>query len=209
MPSVPAYSAPAPANGVRYPLYVPEFAADPHRVYEDMRARFHAFVPVELAPGVPATLVIRHKTAVKILHDETHFPRDSREWQKTVPQDSPILAMLGYLPAARFNTGPLHERYRSASVASIDGVNLNGLMPLIEDVGTQLINRFCENGYADLMMAGGGLAADHVPWLARAGVRKFHIGSAARPGRSWKAYVDASLVRSWRTLVDDSVAAAL
>jgi copper homeostasis protein len=62
---------------------------------------------------------------------------------------------------------------------------------------------------AALMMAGGGLAADHVPWLARAGVRKFHIGSAARPGRSWKAYVDASLVRSWRTLVDDSVAAAL
>lgn len=62
---------------------------------------------------------------------------------------------------------------------------------------------------AALMMAGGGLAPDHVPWLARAGVRKFHIGSAARPGRSWKAYVDASLVRSWRTLVDDSVASAL
>ncbi|NDL58190.1 copper homeostasis protein CutC [Phytoactinopolyspora mesophila] len=62
---------------------------------------------------------------------------------------------------------------------------------------------------AALMMAGGGLAADHVPWLARAGVRKFHIGSAARPGRSWKTYIDASLVRSWRTLVDDSVASAL
>ncbi|WP_166347007.1 copper homeostasis protein CutC [Phytoactinopolyspora limicola] len=62
---------------------------------------------------------------------------------------------------------------------------------------------------AQLMMAGGGLAPDHVPWLARAGVRKFHIGGAARPGRSWKAYVDASLVRSWRTLIDDSVAAAL
>jgi copper homeostasis protein len=62
---------------------------------------------------------------------------------------------------------------------------------------------------ARLMMAGGGLAADHVPWLARAGVRKFHVGSRVRPSGSWKAYVDASMVRSWRTLVDDAVAAAL
>ena len=62
---------------------------------------------------------------------------------------------------------------------------------------------------ARLMMAGGGLVADHVPWLARAGVRKFHVGSRVRPSGSWKAYVDASMVRSWRTLVDDAVAAAL
>ena len=62
---------------------------------------------------------------------------------------------------------------------------------------------------AGLMMAGGGLGPDHVPWLARAGVRKFHVGSRVRPGGSWKAYVDASMVRSWRTLVDDAVAAAL
>jgi copper homeostasis protein len=40
-------------------------------------------------------------------------------------------------------------------------------------------------------------------------VRKFHVGSRVRPGGSWKAYVDASMVRSWRTLVDDAVAAAL
>jgi copper homeostasis protein len=62
---------------------------------------------------------------------------------------------------------------------------------------------------ARLMMAGGGLVADHVPWLARAGVRKFHVGSRVRPSGSWKAYVDPSMVRSWRTLVDDAVAAAL
>lgn len=62
---------------------------------------------------------------------------------------------------------------------------------------------------ADLIMAGGGLVADHVPWLARAGVRKFHVGSRVRPGGSWRAYIDTELVRSWRTLVDDAVAAAL
>ncbi len=62
---------------------------------------------------------------------------------------------------------------------------------------------------ARLIMAGGGLEADHVPWLARAGVRQFHVGSRVRPGGSWKAYVDAALVRSWRILIDDAVAAAL
>lgn len=61
---------------------------------------------------------------------------------------------------------------------------------------------------ADLIMAGGGLAPDHVPWLARAGVRKFHVGSRVRPSGSWKAYVDAAMVRSWRSLVDDAVSSA-
>ena len=55
-------------------------------------------------------------------------------------------------------------------------------------------------------MAGGGLAPEHVPWLIRAGVRAFHIGSPARPGRSFKAYVDAELVASWRDLIDDEIA---
>lgn len=58
---------------------------------------------------------------------------------------------------------------------------------------------------AEVMMAGGGLRPEHVPWLARAGVRAFHIGKPARPGGSYKAYVDEGLVRSWRTLIDDEV----
>ncbi|MSS45132.1 copper homeostasis protein CutC [Cutibacterium sp. WCA-380-WT-3A] len=55
---------------------------------------------------------------------------------------------------------------------------------------------------AALIMAGGGLRAEHVPWLYQAGVRAFHIGSPARPQGSWKAWVDADLVRSWRELLD-------
>ncbi|MCC2592006.1 copper homeostasis protein CutC [Tessaracoccus sp. OS52] len=58
---------------------------------------------------------------------------------------------------------------------------------------------------AGLIMAGGGLRPEHVPWLVRAGVRAFHIGSSARPGGSFKAYVDSDLVRAWRHLIDDTV----
>ena len=61
---------------------------------------------------------------------------------------------------------------------------------------------------ARLLMAGGSLAGEHVPWLARAGVRQYHVGRSVRVGGSWKAYVDARHVRSWRLLLDDAVAAA-
>jgi copper homeostasis protein len=58
---------------------------------------------------------------------------------------------------------------------------------------------------ARLLMAGGGLLAEHVPWLVRTGVRAFHVGPQLRPGGSPKAYVDAGLVRSWRLLLDDAM----
>ncbi len=62
---------------------------------------------------------------------------------------------------------------------------------------------------ASLVMAGGGLAGEHVPWLLRAGVRQFSVASSVRPGGSWdKAYVDPGHVRAWRMLLDDSAARA-
>lgn len=58
---------------------------------------------------------------------------------------------------------------------------------------------------ARLLMAGGGLQGEHVPWLVRAGVRQFQVDSSVRPGGSAKAYVDPAHVRSWRMLLDDAV----
>ncbi len=59
---------------------------------------------------------------------------------------------------------------------------------------------------ADLLMAGGGLQGEHVPWLVRAGVRQFQVGSSVRPGGSWaKSDVDPGHVRAWRLLLDDAV----
>jgi copper homeostasis protein len=59
---------------------------------------------------------------------------------------------------------------------------------------------------APLVVAAGGLRAEHVPWLVRSGVTRVHLGSVVRPGGSWsKSSVDAGFVRSWRSLVDDAV----
>src|SRR3954452_3606574 len=62
---------------------------------------------------------------------------------------------------------------------------------------------------APLLLPGGGLAAEQVPWLLEAGVRQLHLGGQVRPGGSAKAYVDATYVRSWRTMVDDLPSDAL
>lgn len=54
---------------------------------------------------------------------------------------------------------------------------------------------------ARLLTASGGLTAEQVTWFARAGVTQFHVAEQVRPPGGATAYVDASLVRSWRLLV--------
>jgi copper homeostasis protein len=58
---------------------------------------------------------------------------------------------------------------------------------------------------ARTLMPGGGLVAEQVPWFVRAGVRQYHLDRQVRPGASYKAYVDAGHVRSWRLLLDDAL----
>nr|WP_054813704.1 cytochrome P450 [Nocardia arizonensis] len=132
-------------------LYEPEFAADPHRFYAEMRAKFGSLVPVELAPGIAATLVIGYRDAVRINNDPVHFPADPRAWQKDVPSDCPVRPMMEYRPNALRSAGAAHARYRKASVDSIDAVDLYGLHTEIEHIAIPLVNTFCRDGQADLL----------------------------------------------------------
>lgn len=78
--------------------------------------------------------------------------------------------------------------------------------PLGLDVGyDDLLAAAADPAVARLLMPGAGLVAEQVPWFVRAGVRMFHLGPQARPGGSWRAYVDTGHVRSWRLLLDDAV----
>ncbi|MCF3962005.1 copper homeostasis protein CutC [Streptomyces fuscigenes] len=58
-----------------------------------------------------------------------------------------------------------------------------------------------EPGYEAQLLVGGGLRLDHLPRLREAGVRAFHIGSAARPD-GWEATVSADAVAGWRRALD-------
>lgn len=96
---------------------------------------------------------------------------------------------------------------RLAGLPGLDAV-LSAGSPRGLDAGCdELVARATADPHvARLVVAGGGLRPEHVPWLSRAGVRQFHVGSTARPGGSWtKAYVDPGHVRAWRMLVDDAV----
>ncbi|MGW5217400.1 cytochrome P450 [Nocardia sp. NPDC004085] len=131
-------------------LHSPEFAADPHGTYRSLRQQFGSVAPVELAPGVPAMLILGYRTAVNILNDPARFPADPRKWEQSIPRDSPIHAMLGWQPAARFHDGPAHERYRQASSDAITKIELHGLQTLVEALAVPRINTFCGRGSADL-----------------------------------------------------------
>lgn len=135
----------------RVRLYTTEFAADPHRAYREMREKFGSMVPVYLAPGVPATLVIGYRTALRIRHDPNHFPSDPRLWQQGVPDDCAVLEMLRWRPNGLFNDGPERERYRAATVAALAGVNSFRLHSIIEQIAVPLISSFCTAGSADLV----------------------------------------------------------
>ncbi|MEU8898679.1 cytochrome P450 [Nocardia sp. NPDC048505] len=145
------HGSPLAPGAAAVPLYSAEFAADPHRVYREMRATFGSLAPVELAPGVPATLVVGYNTARQILNDPAHFPADPRTWQKDIPADCPVLPIMQWRPTASRNTGADFARYRNAITDSNRDVDLYALHDQVERIAIRLINGFCETGSADLI----------------------------------------------------------
>lgn len=138
-------------EGPQFAMYSEEFAADPHRCYRELRRTFGSFAPVELAPGVPATLVLGYREAVRILNDQENFPADPRGWQDSVPDDCPVKPMMMWYPNVLRNSGVAHARYRQANVSAIDGVDRHGLHAVVEREAIPLINTFCASGTADLV----------------------------------------------------------
>ncbi|MFI6212595.1 cytochrome P450 [Nocardia brasiliensis] len=145
------HGSPIDTDGPRVLLHTAEFAADPHRAYAEMRERYGSLVPIEVAPGVPATLVVGYQAALRILNDPEHFPADPRTWQQNIPEDSPVKPMMEWYPNALRNSGAAHARYRHAYTAAIDGIDLHALHSTVEQIAIPLINTFCQAGAADLV----------------------------------------------------------
>lgn len=145
------HGAPEATDEPRVPFYADEIAQAPHEAYREMRRRYGSLVPVELAPGVPATLVVGYHTAVRILNDPEHFPADSRIWQRDIPRDCPVLPLLEWRPSAVRNSGSVHARYRQATVAGVHGVDLFSIHSRVEKIAGPLINEFCGAGSAELI----------------------------------------------------------
>lgn len=134
----------------RTALYTEDFAADPHTVYDDLR-RHGPTAPVDIAPSVPATLVTGYQCALHVLKDPGLFVKDSRPWQDTVPQDSPILAVVSWRPNALFADGVAHARLRDAVSSSLRGVDLMVLRTQVTEIADTLIAGFADSGRVDLL----------------------------------------------------------
>ncbi|WP_331753037.1 cytochrome P450 (plasmid) [Streptomyces sp. NBC_00637] len=135
----------------RIALYEAEFADDPHAAYTRMRREIGPLVPVDLAPGIPATLVLGYAQARRILNDPLHFPADPRVWQQNVPESCPVRPMMEYRPNALRSAGAEHTRYRQANTASLDAVDQHKLRELVETVASDAIGTFRGAGHADLL----------------------------------------------------------
>ncbi|MEU8900347.1 cytochrome P450 [Nocardia sp. NPDC048505] len=180
-------------------MYSPEFAVDPHAAYAGLRARYGPLAPVELAPGVAATLVLSYQTAVHILNDPDRFPADPRQWQTGVPAGCPILPMMEWRPNAERSTGPEHARYRAANVAAIGTVNLSGMHTVVEEFAAPLINTFCsgpaEESAARTPMAAADLLSQYIYPLVYSvldHILGFDADTSARVGAGMAAIFDAA-----------------
>src|SRR5690606_23031251 len=115
------------------------------------RQQFGPLVPVDLAPGVPATLVVGYEEARRILGDPQRFPADPRRWQISVPDTCPIRPMMEWRPNALRSAGAEHSRYRAANTAALGAVDPHALRDHVELVAEQTIKAFRASGKADLL----------------------------------------------------------
>ncbi|MBM7091408.1 cytochrome P450 [Streptomyces sp. NPDC012461] len=151
---VPPPGCPAHGSGGRVPLYGPEFAADPQAYYGFLR-HYGPAAPVELAPGVEATLVTDYAAALQLLQDSGTFRKDARRWRAfnegKVGPDSPVAPLLAYRPNCMFADGADHLRLRQAVTDSMARVDTRRLSHSTEQISGYLISQFSARGSADLL----------------------------------------------------------
>ncbi|WP_254885521.1 cytochrome P450 [Streptomyces sp. NA02950] len=149
-----AQGSSAGGHGVSVPLYGADFVADPHAFYARLRA-MGPIAPVELSPGVFASLVTSYSLGLEILRDTERFAKDPRGWRAmndgTIPPDSPVVPMMGYRPNALFSDGEAHARLRGAITDSLDRVDPHALSEYVERSAETLIDAFASKGEADLL----------------------------------------------------------
>ncbi|MEU8527973.1 MULTISPECIES: cytochrome P450 [Streptomyces] len=162
---VPPPGCPAHDSGGRVPLHGPEFADDPQAYYAFLRHQGPT-APVEIAPGVEATLVTDYATARQLLQNSgALLSKDSRRWRDLgegrIPPDSPVVPVLGYQPHCVFADGAEHHRLRQAITDSMNRVDPARLNRATEQISDYLIAQFSTRGSADLL----GDYAGQVPLL--------------------------------------------
>ncbi|MEV6737596.1 cytochrome P450 [Streptomyces sp. NPDC051104] len=148
-------------GGVRR-LYGPE-AEDLGALCERLRAEHGPVAPALLHDDVPIWVVLGHAENLHMVRSPAHFTRDSRIWAPLVSgevkPDHPLTPHFAWQPICSYAEGDEHLRLRGAVTGAMSTIDYRGLRRFINRATQYLVNRFCEQGRADLV----GQFADHLP----------------------------------------------
>ncbi|GAA3869287.1 cytochrome P450 [Streptomyces sedi] len=149
-------SSPAGAPGLApdaVPLSGERFHTDPHELYREMRQKHGPVVPIVLAGDIPAWLVIGYRELHQLLSDSELFTRDSALWNQweNIPDDWPLLPMVGKQPSILYTTGEAHTRRVSVTNDALEAVDQIELRRIVERHADALVDRICGQGEAELI----------------------------------------------------------
>lgn len=143
-------------------LHGPE-AEDLGAVYEKLRAEHGSVAPALLHQDVPVWVVLGHAENLHMVSTPSQYCRDSRLWSAlqdgTVKPDHPLMPVFAWQPVCSHAEGDEHLRLRGAVTGAMSTIDHRGIRRHINRATQQLVNKFCEEGRADLVSQ----FAEHLP----------------------------------------------
>ncbi|MFE6285254.1 cytochrome P450 [Streptomyces sp. NPDC057877] len=148
-------------NGVRR-LHGPE-AEDLRALYEQLREEHGPVAPVLLHDDVPMWVVLGYTENLQLVRSPTQFTRDSRIWtplrEGMVKPDHPLMPHIAWQPICSHAEGEELLRLRGAVNGALSTIDFRGLRQTVNRYSQMLVNRFCQEGEADLVSE----FTDHLP----------------------------------------------
>ncbi|WP_435209267.1 cytochrome P450 [Streptomyces sp. bgisy034] len=145
-------------------LYGPE-AEDLGAVYEKLRAEHGAVAPALLHDDVPVWVVLGHTENLHMVRTPSQFCRDTRLWSAlqdgTVKPDHPLMPHFAWQPICSHAEGEEHLRLRGAVNGAVSTIDHRGIRRHINRATQHLVNKFCEEGRAELVSQ----FAEHLPMV--------------------------------------------
>ncbi|GAA3860885.1 cytochrome P450 [Streptomyces lacrimifluminis] len=135
-------------------LYGPE-AEDLGAVYEKLRAEHGAVAPALLHDDVPIWVVLGHGENMHMVRSPSQYSRDTRLWTPlrdgTVKPDHPLMPHIAWEPICCHAEGDEHLRLRGAVIGAMSTIDHRGIRRHINRATQDLVNKFSEDGRADLV----------------------------------------------------------
>ncbi|EGX57069.1 cytochrome P450 [Streptomyces zinciresistens K42] len=138
-------------------------AEDLDGLYEQLREQHGPVAPVLLHDDVPMWVVLGHTENLHMVRTPSQYCRDSRIWnpllEGRVKPDHPLMPHIAWQPICSHAEGDEHLRLRGAVTGAMSTIDHRGMRRHINRSTQRLVNRFCEEGSAELV----GQFAEHLP----------------------------------------------